>query len=82
MVRGYGPGGEDHEFNPRSGNFFLYIGLLRLVQCRCFGPDPNNENLKYVFFIIITKNSNTNVAIDNVHITWDNVCEANNLNSK
>ena len=24
MVREYEPGGEDNEFNPRSGNFFLY----------------------------------------------------------
>ena len=26
MVRGYEPGGEDYEFNPRSGNFFLPYG--------------------------------------------------------
>ena len=25
MVRGYEPGGEEHEFDPRSGNFFLYV---------------------------------------------------------
>ena len=33
MVRGYEPGTEDHEFNPRLGDFFL--GIFNSVQhCR------------------------------------------------
>ena len=31
MVRGYQPGREDHEFDPRLGNFFLFISFLILT---------------------------------------------------
>ena len=47
-----------------------YIHVLQVYCARtsnCCGPDPNNENLKGLIFIIITDNSNANVIIDSLH---------------
>ena len=34
MVRGYKPGREDHEFNPRLGNFFLVLSFHPLATAK------------------------------------------------
>ena len=35
MIRGYEPGGEDHEFVPISGNFFLSITYYAVLEDEC-----------------------------------------------
>ena len=45
MVRGYEPGREDHEFEPRLGNFFLV--KVNLVNSWGDGRDVGENNPSY-----------------------------------